>query len=110
MFYGGAKLNPTRILTRESIGYAYSTDGKNFTKYHNNPVAVREMQPDGAAFAEVHAYQEGPLIYLFHTLRYNSRQGDEDLAVQVLATQKSFKVRMPVLSTDRIAPGKSTSL
>jgi hypothetical protein len=110
MFYGGAKLNPTRILSRESIGYAYSTDGMNFTKYHNNPVAVREMQPDGAAFAEVHAYQEGPLIYLFHTLRYNSRQGDEDLGVQVLATQKPFKVRMPVLSTDRIAPGKSTSL
>jgi hypothetical protein len=110
MFYGAGKLHPTRILTRESIGYAYSLDGKHFTKYPRNPVAVREMVPDGAAFAEVHALVEGPLIYLFHTLRYNSRQGAEDLGVQVLATQRPFKLRMPVLVKDSLAPKMMTSL
>jgi predicted GH43/DUF377 family glycosyl hydrolase len=110
MFYGGTKLHPTRILSRESIGYAYSFDGIHFTKHPKNPVAVREMQPDGGAFAEVHAYQEGSLIYLFHTLRYNSRHGDEDIGVQVLATQRPFKVRMPILVIDRLAPGASTLL
>ncbi|MCD6393736.1 MAG: hypothetical protein J7M40_09530 [Planctomycetes bacterium] len=110
MFYGGTKLHPTRILSRESIGYAYSFDGINFTKYANNPVAICEMQPTGAAFSEVHAYQEGPLIYLFHTLRYNKRQGHEDLGVQVLATQRPFKVRMPILITDSIKANQTTSL
>ena len=110
MFYGGTKLHPDRILSRESIGYAYSFDGIHFIKHPKNPVAVREMQPDGGAFSEVHAYQEGPLIYLFHTLRYNSRHGDEDLGVQVLATQRPFKVRMPVLIKDMLAPGASTML
>jgi predicted GH43/DUF377 family glycosyl hydrolase len=110
MFYGGAKLHPKRILSRESIGYAYSFDGIHFIKHPNNPVAVREMQPDGGAFAEVHAYQEGPLIYLFHTLRYNSRDGDEDLGVQVLATQRPFKVHMPILIKDILAPGVRTIL
>jgi len=110
MFYGGTKLNPTRILSRESIGYAYSYDGLNFTKYPGNPVAVREMQPDGAAFAEVHAYQEGSLIYLLHTLRYNSRKGDEDLGIQVLATQKPFKISMPVIIREKLAPGFSTTI
>jgi hypothetical protein len=110
MFYGAGKLHPTRILTRESIGYAYSLDGKHFTKSPRNPVAVREMVPDGAAFAEVHALVEGPLIYLFHTLRYNSRQGAEDLGVQVLATQRPFKLRMPVLIKDCLTPKTMTSL
>lgn len=110
MFYGGTKLHPTRILSRESIGYAYSFDGINFIKHPKNPVAVREMQPDGGAFAEVHAYQEGHLIYLFHTLRYNSRHGVENLGVQVLATQRPFKVRMPILIKKAIAPGEVTSL
>ena len=110
MFYGGTKLHPTRILSRESIGYAYSFDGINFTKYANNPVAICEMQPTGAAFSEVHAYQEGPLIYLFHTLRYNKRQGHEDLGVQVLATQRPFKVRMPILIKDSVKAGQTTSV
>lgn len=110
MFYGGTKLNPTRILSRESIGYAYSFDGINFTKYANNPVAICEMQPAGAAFSEVHAYQEGPLIYLFHTLRYNGRQGHEDIGVQVLATQRPFKLTMPILIKDELKAGETTSL
>jgi hypothetical protein len=110
MFYGAAKLHPTRILSRESIGYAYSLDGRHFTKYPKNPVATREMIPDGGAFAEVHALAEGPFIYLFHTLRYNSRHGAEDLGVQVLATQRPFKLRMPILVNSSIEPGKTTPL
>jgi len=114
MFYGGTKLHPTRISSQESIGYAYSFDGKHFTKHPKNPVAIREMQPNGEAFAEVHAYQEGPLIYLLHTLRYGPgqgyRTGHEDLGIQVLATQRPFKVRMPILIKDSVEPGKRTSL
>jgi hypothetical protein len=110
MYYGGTKLHPTRILSQESIGYAYSFDGIHFTKHPKNPIALREMHPGGEAFAEVHAYQEGPLTYLFHTLRYYGRQGVEHIGAQVVTTQKPFKIRMPILIADSIAPGKSTSL
>ncbi len=110
LFYGGAKLNPTRILSRESIGYAYSFDGTNFTKHIANPVAPREANPDGAAFAEVHSYAEPPFIYLYHTLRYNSRDGDEDLGAQVLATSRPFALPMPVLSVASLAAAQATAL
>ena len=114
MFYGGAKLHPERMSSQESIGYAYSFDGIHFTKHPKNPVAIREMHPNGGALAEVHAYQEGPLIYLLHTLRYGPgqgyRPGHEELAIQVLATQRPFKVRMPILIKDAVAPGERTSL
>jgi hypothetical protein len=110
MFYGGTKLNPIRIRSRESIGYAYSFDGIHFTKYANNPVAICEMQPGGEAFSEIHAHQEGSLIYLFHTLRYEGRQGHEDIGVQVLATQRPFKLRMPLLIQDSLAPGATSPL
>ena len=110
VFYGGAKLHPTRILSRESIGYAVSHDGRHFIKHCDNPVAVRERQPDAAAFAEVHALFEHPLIYLFHTLRTNSRDGDEDIGVQVLATQRPFSLRLPLLTRDTLASGEATAL
>jgi hypothetical protein len=67
-FYGGTKWRKL-----ESIGYAFSFDGFNFTKYPGNPVAPRENNPDASAFAEVHAYWESPFYYLFHTLRYISK-------------------------------------
>ena len=110
MFYGGAKLHPRRILSRESIGYAYSLDGVHFVKHAANPVAPREANPDAAAFAEVHAYFEPPFVYVFHTLRYNSRDGHEDLGVQVLATGKPFRLNMPVLRAETLAPGAVTDL
>ena len=110
VFYGGAKLHPTRILSRESIGYAYSLDGVHFTKHLGNPVAPREANPDAAAFAEVHSYFEPPFVYLYHTLRYNSRDGDEDLGVQILATSRPFSISMPVLAVDSLQAGESTSL
>ena len=45
MFYGGAKRYEPRMLTRESIGYAYSFDGYHFFKYARNPVARQEACP-----------------------------------------------------------------
>jgi hypothetical protein len=110
IFYGGAKLHPTRIRTQESIGYAWSRDGFRFTKYPGNPVALRERNPDATAFAEVHHYIEPPFIYCFHTLRYASRPGAEDLGVQVLATQRPFCIPMPVLNSDILKAGASTDL
>jgi len=110
MFYGGAKSHPVRIRTMESIGYAYSFDGYNFTKYNGNPVALREKNPDASAFAEVHSFFEYPFTYLYHTLRYNSRENDEDIGVQVLATARPFRLVMPVLNIDYLQAGLTTSL
>ena len=119
MFYGGAKVYEPRIATRESIGYAYSFDGYHWTKYGGNPVATREADPNASAFAEVHAIYEAPFIYVYHTLRYRKpwrdRHADlfpgvEDLGVQVLVTQRSFKLDMPVLHLDQLAAGAITKL
>ncbi|MFH1265859.1 MAG: hypothetical protein ABIK89_09025 [Planctomycetota bacterium] len=119
MFYGGAKVRPVRILTRESIGYAYSLDGYNFQKFAGNPVASREANPNAAAFAEVHAIVELPFIYLYHTLRYKEPltpahkkrfPAVEDLGVQILVTSKPFQLEMPVLAGKTLGPNATTSL
>ena len=110
LFYGGAKLHPTRILSQESIGYATSLDGLRFTKHPWNPVAPREANPDAAAFGEVHSYFEPPFLYLYHTLRYNSRPGAEDLGVQVLAISRPFRLAMPLLTARSLDAGRTTSL
>lgn len=112
MFYGGTQLYGPRL---ESIGYAYSLDGYNFIKYLRNPVAVRQANPNAAAFAEVHAIIEPPFIYLYHTLRYEERNNKsfpwfEDLGVQVLVTQRPFSLDMPVLNLERLGPNKFTAL
>jgi len=112
IFYGGTQLYGPRL---ESIGYAYSLDGYNFIKYLRNPVAVRQANPNAAAFAEVHAIIEPPFIYLYHTLRYEKRNNKsfpwfEDLGVQVLVTQRPFSLDMPVLNLERLGPNKSTTL
>ncbi len=112
IFYGAARLHPERIFSQESIGYAYSYDGVNFTKFAGNPVAMRERDPGAAAFAEVHHLFEPPLVYLFHTLRYvnSPRSNIEDLGVQVLATQTPFSIPMPVLSLAQLGAGEASSL
>ncbi len=114
LFYGGVKLDQPRFSSRESIGYAYSFDGINFTKYSENPVALRERNPDAAAFAEVHSYYEPPFVYLFHTLRYSSRLHpkpyEEELGIQVLATQRPFCLPMHVMSLDTLKAGAETGL
>jgi hypothetical protein len=118
VFYGGAKQYEPRMQTRESIGYAYSLDGFHFRQYGANPVAVREENPNAAAFAEVHALPEPPFIYVFHTLRYVDplraprRAGrtsvQEDLGVQVLVGQSPFCLPLPALVREELAPGAAT--
>jgi hypothetical protein len=113
-FYGGAKLQPDRRRTLESIGYAFSADGIHFTEHVDNPVAPRERTPDASAFAEVQCLFEPPFVYLYHTLRYLSVPDEdiliEDLGVQVLATDRPFKLSMPVLVVDALRAGDSTAL
>jgi len=104
IFYGGTKWSKL-----ESIGYAYSLDGYNFTKHSGNPVAPREKNPDASAFAEVHALWEPPFFYVYHTLRYISK-GGEDLGVQILATTPLFRLPMPTLFLDSLAAGTTSAL
>ncbi len=109
-FYGGTKLHPVRIRSQESIGYAWSRDGRNFTKHPLNPVAGRQNEPDAAAYSEVHAHWEPPFVYLYHTLRYQSAtEVLEDLGVQVLALRQPFKLTMPLLVTEQL-PAESAVL
>ena len=114
MFQAGAKEYEPRIKTRESVGYAYSYDGLNFTEYGLNPIFSREANPNAAAFAEPRVLIEFPYIYLYHTLRYKQKNPPyatlEDIGVQVIATQTPFSFDMPVLVKEKIAPGKSTIL
>jgi hypothetical protein len=118
LFYGGAKLYSPRKLTRESIGYAYSFDGINWTKYGRNPVATREAVPNAAAFAEVHSIFEPPFIYLYHTFRYKklapADEADypevEDLGMQVLAMQTPFRLDMRALTLPTLGPKATSSL
>ncbi|MBI3923642.1 MAG: hypothetical protein HY318_19640, partial [Armatimonadetes bacterium] len=112
VFYGAAKLHPTRLLSQESVGYAWSEDGHHFKKHPGNPVALRENDPNAAAFAEVHSLTEPPFVYLFHTLRYVEQEGRnlEDLGVQVLATSRPFSLAMPVMQIETLAPQTTTAL
>lgn len=110
MFYGGAKLQEPRLDTEESIGYAFSLDGRHWVKHPANPVAPREAAPDTSACAEVHAYWEPPCVYLYHTQRYYSDPQAEHLGVQILATQRPFSLTLPLLSGLSLEPGQTTSL
>lgn len=115
MFYGGAKTSEVRLQSRESIGYAYSVDGKHFVKYTKNPVARREAIACGAALAEVCFLAEYPYIYLYHTLRYSKpwRKEDEALypfvehiGVEVLCTADRFNISYPVYSLNGLKPSE----
>lgn len=118
MFYGGAKEYRIRRMTQESIGYAYSFDGLRFIKFGGNPVAPREACPNASAFAEVHALFEPPFVYTFHTLRYVDPQQaqipggiqTEDLGVEVLITQKPFRLPVPVLAREYLPARAATKL
>ena len=118
LFYGGAKIHPQRIRTRESIGYAWSSDGYTFVKHPQNPVAPRESNPNAAAFAEVHCIFEPPFLYLYHTLRYLAPRTPadqkkfpmvENLGVQVLVTRRPFELDMPVIHHATLGPGQTTA-
>ncbi|MFC1737845.1 hypothetical protein ACFL1G_02210 [Planctomycetota bacterium] len=112
MFYGGTRIHGPRL---ESIGYAYSFDGFEWTRYGKNPVATRHANPNAAAFAEVHAIIEMPFIYLYHTLRPETHpernpMDVEHLGVQVLATQRPFSIDMPALYIEGLAAGETTKM
>lgn len=57
----------------------------------------------------MHSLYEPPFVYLYHTLRYISKKG-EDLGVQVLATSTPFRLAMPVLNINRLSAGMISSL
>ena len=121
MFYGGAKTHANRLLSQESMGYAYSPDGRRFFKYGKNPVAHRENIAYGAAMAECCFITEYPYVYVYHTLRYSKPWLPEDeyayenekfprmehIGVQVLSLTEHFSVAMPALSVDTLAAGTS---
>jgi hypothetical protein len=122
MFYGGAKEDKPRRRTRESIGYAYSFDGFHFIKYGGNPVASRDAEPNAASFSEVHCLYEPPFIYIYNTIRYldptkaplandaiNAAE-IEDLGVQILATERPFRLAMPLLSRESLPARSRTQL
>jgi hypothetical protein len=111
-FYGGTKWRKF-----ESIGYAYSFDGKTFHKHPQNPVVMRERCPNISAFAEVHTLFEPPLFYLYATQRYITSLEErvstiarEDIGANVLATSVPFRFDMPVLTMKRLAGGAVTEL
>lgn len=120
IFYGGAKEYKPRMKTRESIGYATSTDGTHFTRHPASPVAAREDEPNVAAFSEVHTLVEPPFIYAYHTLRYldprlvtraNGRTSVlEDMGVQVFVMQRPFHFDMPLLRVSGLKPGGLSEL
>ena len=111
-FYGGTKWDKF-----ESIGYAYSHDGKKFHKHPANPVVMRERCPGVSAFAEVHALFEPPLFYIYATQRYivstqekHSSMDREHIGANVLATSLPFRFDMPVMAVDRLDGGAATAL
>jgi len=112
MFYGGTKWEKF-----ESIGYAYSFDGKTFHKHPQNPVVMRERCPNISAFAEVHALFEPPFFYVYATQRYiksleerHSTFDWEHIGVNVLSTSVPFRLDMPVMTMDSLAAGAATKL
>ena len=111
-FYGGSPYPPQSF---ESIGYAFSFDGYNWIEYSGNPVVPRERTPDASAFGEVQALIEPPYVYLYYTLRYNSRDfwkapRGEDLGINVLSIDPRFSLSMPILMMDSLGPRQSSRI
>jgi len=110
-FYGG-----TKTPKLESLGYAYSFDGYNWTKYDGNPVIPLSRVPDASGFAEVKHLIEPPFIYVYHTLRYISAlydEGDwetEHLAIQLLSTSPTFRIPFPILQMESLGPNQESAL
>ena len=84
IFYGGGNLKKNRLNVKESIGYAYSKDGYQFTKYKNNPIINRKMFKNIGALAEVHHLIQYPKIFLVYTYRYDNSNFEEDLGMSII--------------------------
>jgi len=112
MFYAGSPYPPQSF---ESIGYAYSFDGYNWIEYSGNPVVPRERTPDASAFGEIMSLLEPPYIYLYYTLRYNSKDfweapHGEDLGIHILTIDPHYSLSMPILNITSLSAGKSSDL
>ena len=112
------------------IGYAYSFDGFNFTKYGRNPLITLDRVPDASGLAEASFLIEPPFIYVYHTLKYisSSRRWSEDswsyiskgldwkeswiehLGIQVLSIEPHFKIAMPVINIKTLGAKQTSRL
>ena len=93
----------------ENIGWAWSSNGINFTQHVNNPVAAaNESTPLTSAMAESHVhFGELGLTYAYHTIRWTTQapsafapqgRNAEDLGVEVLISNTSFGLTMPLIT------------
>eukprot|EP01084_Bolivina_argentea_P295135 508032_1 len=95
--------NPNKI--HESIGWAFSMNGINFTENKYNAIAwYNETTPFTDAMAEGHVFmeQENDLIYVYHTIRWSNYtnissfapygRNNEDLGVEIFSTNKKFEI------------------
>jgi hypothetical protein len=93
--------HPDKLV--ENIGWAWSSDGVNFTQHAHNPVApANESTPLTSAMAESHVhFGEDGLVYTYHTIRWKytdpsdfapAGRNDEDIGVEILigAIKRSF--------------------
>ena len=121
----------------EQICWAVSDDGLNFTQHAHNPMAgvVRAPAIDNShslttprteAMAEGHVWLEDgdPLIYVFHTIRWNDNTGGdgfapaalggrnwEDLGVEVFSPSTNFSLDVPAITENwelSLAAGESS--
>ncbi len=125
LFYTGSQTCPTQAARLESIGYAFSFDGYNFIKHPKNPIGPREKNPDASSFSEVQVLFQPPFYYAYHTLRYESKGGwlgltgdktgykgrsIEDIGVQIFATERQFRLSMPLMNIDILPAASASSL
>ena len=132
IFYTAGETAKTQASRIESIGYAFSFDGYNYTKHPYNPIGTFDRLPDVSALSEVQVLWEPPFYYAYHTMRYKSKgamtgfdMGDvkdatdyeadignyvENIGVSVFATQIPFRLKMPVINSLELASHSTSSL
>jgi hypothetical protein len=67
MLYAAAPQNAARMSSLDSIGYAYSTDGLNFTRSQYNPI----LSDPNVALDNVNVLAENGKIYVYYTFCQN---------------------------------------
>lgn len=106
---GRRRLNATLGVTgdySEQIGYAFSTDGKTFTRSAHNPIVPVDKKSQ--AFAEAHVYFEEPHVYVYHTLRSKPDVG-ENIGVHILTPTADgttpVSIPMPLIDSVPVLSG-----